>query len=404
MLKSDVPDLTVADACVDALRSHYGPAPADVSLVRSPYRICPIGAHIDHQLGCVSGMPIDRAVSLAFAPGRGSTIRFRSLDFPGEVALSLDEVPPRIEGDWGNYPRGAVKAFQQSHPLRRGLDGVISGTMPIGGLSSSSAVGVACLMALMSVNGLSLNHDELIALDQYVENVYLGLNNGILDQSIILGGRKDSLLHVDCLTGGRRPLQPGQRMPPWEILIVHSGVTQALVGTGYNRRVAECEEAAKRLLDLAGDRRLDAPKLRHVPGPVFDTYGERLPEPLRRRAAHFFSENQRVEAGATAWLAGDIIRFGALMNDSGQSSIDNYECGSPPLIALYRILREARGVFGTRFSGAGFRGACLALIDPARREEIGDQIRRLYDERCPEYRERLSIHSCGTDDGARILA
>ena len=71
MLKSDVPDLTVADACVDALRSHYGPAPADVRLVRSPYRICPIGAHIDHQLGCVSGMPIDRAVSLAFAPGRG---------------------------------------------------------------------------------------------------------------------------------------------------------------------------------------------------------------------------------------------------------------------------------------------------------------------------------------------
>lgn len=392
------------ETCIDLLRKTHGPAQADIRVVLSPYRICPLGAHVDHQLGCVSGVPIDRGIALAFAPSRRREVRLRSLDFPGEVSFSLDDAPSRAEGDWGNYPRGAVRALQQVRNLRCGLDGVIAGSLPIGGLSSSAAAGVAYLMALGAVNGLSLSHDDLIALDQHIENVYLGLNNGALDPSIIVSGRKGKLLHVDCLSNERRTLDAPGGMPAFEALIVHSGVTQALVTTGYNRRVAECEEAARRLLEMAEEPMPERPRLRLAPRAAFEAYGARLPDPLRRRARHFFEENDRVAEGVKAWTAGDLARFGALVSASGQSSIDNYECGSPPLIALYEILRDTKGVYGTRFSGAGFRGACVALIDPARREEAEAEVRRRYPERRPDYRERFSVHACKTDDGARMIA
>lgn len=391
------------EACLTRLRAAYRPAQADIRVVRSPYRICPLGAHVDHQLGCVTGMPLDRGITLAFAPNGMQHVRLQSLDFPGEVVSPLDHVPPKADGDWGNYVRGAVLALQQSHPLGVGLDGVIAGELPVGGLSSSAAVGVACLMALAAVNGLTLSHDDLIALDRHVENVTLGLNNGVLDQSVIVAGRKGALLHVDCLTNTRRLLDPPEAMPPFEVLVVHSGVTQALVTTGYNLRVAECEEAARTLLKMAGEPVPENPRLRCVPKAVFESCGTRLPDPLRRRAAHFFSENDRVAEGVSAWSSGDLTRFGERMNASGESSIASYECGSPPLIALYETLRDAPGVYGTRFSGAGFRGACIALIAPSHREEIAAEVRRRYPERCPEYRDRFSIHACGTDDGARIM-
>ena len=395
--------MQIVEACIDLLRKAYGAAQADIRVILSPYRICPLGAHVDHQLGCVSGAPIDRGIALAFAPGVRGEVRLRSLDFRGEVAFSLDDVPARVEGDWGNYPRGAVRALQQTRGLRCGLVGVIAGSLPIGGLSSSAAAGVAYLMALGAVNGVSLSPDDLIALDRHIENVYLGLNNGVLDQSVIVAGRRGRLLHVDCLSNERRALDAPRGMPAFEALIVHSGVTQALVTTGYNRRVAECEGAARGLLEMAGGPVPERPRLRHVSRAAFEAYGERLPDPLRRRARHFFEENDRVAEGARAWTAGNLSRFGTLMNASGRSSIDNYECGSPPLIALYEILRDSEGVYGTRFSGAGFRGACVALIDPARREGVEGEVRQRYAGRYPEYRDRFSIHACGTDDGARMV-
>ena len=218
-------------ASADLLHSVYHPAPSDIRLVHSPYRICPIGAHIDHQLGCVLGMPIDRGVSLVFAPNQDRRVRpFRSLDFSEEVSFSLDDVPARKNGDWGNYPRVAASALGGEHPLSLGFDAVLGGSLPIGGLSSSAAVGIAYLMALADVNRLTLSHDDLIELDRYIENVYLGLNNGILDQSTILAGQRGGLLYIDCLTRKRRVITSLEDMHPFDILVVFSGVSQPLVG------------------------------------------------------------------------------------------------------------------------------------------------------------------------------
>jgi galactokinase/galacturonokinase len=266
--------------------------------------------------------------------------------------------------------------------------------MPIGGLSSSAAVTIAYLLALEAVNGLEVSPEANVNLVRYTENQYIGLNNGILDQSVILFSQPGCLTSIDCQTVQIDQIPGPQTNGDFEILVVYSGLTRILVGTDYNNRVAECQEAARLLLGYAGQADAPNPRLRHVEPGIFASEGQRLPPNLKRRASHYFGEMQRVVEGIAAWQAGDLARFGAFISESGESSIKNYECGSPHLITLYETLRETPGVYGTRFSGAGFRGCCLALIDPAARESIAEAIHHRYPAAHPDEAPAYSIHFC----------
>lgn len=386
-----------------AHESAFGTGDAGTRLVSSPYRICPLGAHVDHQLGLVTGMAIDTGVLLAYTANASEQVRLRSQDFEGEVLFSLTEIPPVVPGNWGNYARGAALALQQHYPLRHGLDGVISGSLPIGGLSSSAAVGVACLLALEDVNGLNVESAENVRLDQFIENQYIGLNNGVLDQSVILLSQEGRLLFLDCESGQHENIALPDGAPGFEIAVVYSGLSRSLVNTGYNQRVAECREAARSLLDHADMGVKGAPVLRQVPEEVFARHVDSLPPVLAKRATHFIEECQRVRRGVEAWRTGDLTTFGILMNQSGSSSIHNYECGSPHLITLFSLLTECRGVYGARFSGAGFRGCCIALVDPDHREGIYEVIEQDYPLAHPDIAGQFSIHFCQSGNGARIL-
>jgi galacturonokinase len=386
------------------LRSRYGIDPASVRLIFAPYRICPLGAHVDHQLGPVTAMAIDRGVLLGYAASPAGEVRLRSLNFPGEVRFELSSSGAARPEDWGNYARGAAQALARTgHALRRGLVGVMGGSWSESGLSSSAAVGIAYLLALEEANGLRISPEANIGLDQVIENDYLGLRNGILDQSGILLSRKDQLTWIDCATGGYRLIPAPQSMPPLSILVAFSGVKKALVGTDYNRRVSECETAARILLDAAGhgDR---TPLLGNVTAADYAQHKERLPAPLDRRAAHYFSEIERVQLGCRAWEQGALQGFGRLMTASGQSSIRNYECGCPPLIDLYDIMVRCTGVLGARFSGAGFRGCCVGLVDPAAAEQASVTIQREYSAAHPELASDVSMAICHSDDGARFVS
>jgi len=138
-------------------------------------------------------------------------------------------------------------------------------------------------------------------------------------------------------------------------LIAYCGYSRELTTTGYNSRVSECGEAARRLSELGGDG--PATRLADVTKKVFETYGKELPDHLLRRAKHFFSETQRVARGVDAWKQGDMGTFGQLMNRSCKSSIEDYECGSQPIHDLQQIVSQTRGIFGSRFSGGGL-GVC----------------------------------------------
>jgi galacturonokinase len=397
-----MPDDATIERLKAEVRRRFGAAAGDVSVVHAPYRICPLGAHIDHQLGRVSAMALDRGVLLAYAPSPGREVRLNSLVFPGEVRFSIDDVPPPETGGWGNYARGAVLALRQTHRLRRGMVGVTDGRLGEGGLSSSAAVGLAYLLALEDVNELALSERENIVLDQYIENRYLGLNNGILDQAAILLSQRDHLTVVDCATVEHDRIPRPSSMPDFRVLVAFSGLQKALVGTDYNRRVSECAEAATELLAAAG-RSGVAPILRNVRPEEYERHKGRLTGPAARRAAHFFSEMERVDHGVAAWRNGDLTTFGRLVTASGRSSIDNYECGAPPLIALYEILIEIGSVWGARFSGAGFRGCCIALVAPGRAERAAAEVRETYARRHAELAAKAPILVCRSDDGARRL-
>ncbi|HJN16930.1 MAG TPA: galactokinase family protein, partial [Armatimonadota bacterium] len=324
----------------------------DVRVARSPYRVCPLGAHVDHQFGRVTGMAIDRSILLAFAPTDDGSIRLASRDFEGSVDFNVAEAAGTSREFWGRYAAGAVLALEDiGIPVTRGIAGVVEGELPIGGLSSSAAVSVAYLLALEAVNGADITPVQNIRLQQYIENVHIGLNNGILDQSVILLSERDRLLVLDCLDEEWELVSAPDTMPEFRIVVAYSGVSAALTSTGYNDRVAECKEAARELMRLGGVGGPAEPRLRDVPVEVYETRAASLEPKLARRARHFFTENARVIAGRDAWATGDLARFGELINESGQSSVADYECGGPELITLFETLRATPGVQGARFSG-----------------------------------------------------
>ncbi len=371
----------------------------------SPYRVCPIGAHVDHQHGLVTGFAINKGVDLWFTPREDSQVNLSSRTFEGDVKFDISKPSQVRERHWGDYVRGAKYALRKRFDLYRGLDGVIQGSLPIGGLSSSAAVLIAYVMAFAKANGISLKPFEIAQIASEAEREYIGLNNGLLDQACIALGKKDGLLFLDCDTNEYRVIRKNPEMPDFEIGIFFSGLTRSLVNSDYNLRVYECKTAAWNMLAYTDQplKTFDKTFLRDIPKSTFDKTKIAMPSRFARRAEHFYSEYRRVRQGVTAWESGNLKLFGKLSFASCESSIHNYECGSQELIAIYDIMKEQKGVWGGRFSGAGFKGACIALVDPAYKEEIEKELTERYLEQFPEYETTFKVFWVKPDNGARFV-
>lgn len=371
----------------------------------SPYRVCPLGAHVDHQHGLVTGFAIDKGVDLWFNIREDNIVNLSSRTFDGEVSFEISKPSQIREFHWGDYARGAKYALRKRFELTNGIDGVLQGSLPVGGLSSSAAVLIAYVMAFAKANGIKLRPMEVIQIASEAEREYIGLSNGILDQACIALGKKDNLLFLDCDTNDYRIIKKHPDMPEFEIGIFFSGLTRNLVNSDYNLRVYECKTAAWNMLAYT-DQPLKPFKktfLRDIPKATFDKTKIAMPARFARRAEHFYTEYRRVRQGVTAWETGNLKLFGKLSFDSCESSIHNYECGSPELIAIYEIMRQLPGVWGGRFSGAGFKGACIALIDPAYKDEIEKELTARYLEQFPEYENTFKCYFVKSDDGARFI-
>lgn len=388
--------------CVEKFNSIYKKEPVNVAFC--PYRICPLGAHVDHQLGKITGLAIDKGIHIAYGPKKNGVIELSSLQFEKRAQWHVNLVPEEKENDWADYLRGATIALGQRYPLQVGLCGVIEGSLPIGGLSSSAAVIISFLIALCRVNNITLTEHELIMTALYAENNYVGVSCGKLDQSCEVLSKKEHLLYLDTKDDSYELIPTSPQMKPYKIAIFFSGVERTLAGSKYNMRVDECKSAAYALKAYAG---MDYGKfhetvLRDVPYEVFLEYKDRLPENWRKRAEHWYSEYFRVQKGAEAWSRGDIETYGRLSFESGKSSIDNYETGSPELKTLYEIMTRTEGIYGGRFSGAGFKGCCMALFDPDYEEQITAKVTAEYLKAFPYLEDKYSVHICKSADGARI--
>lgn len=385
----------------------------------SPYRVCPIGAHVDHQHGLVTGFAINKGVDLWFNIREDSQVNLKSLSFEGDVQIDLSKRVEIREKHWGDYARGAKYALKKRFELHKGIDGVIKGSLPVGGLSSSAAVLIAYVMAFAKANGIKLQPFEIVQIASEAEREYIGLNNGLLDQACIALGKKDELLFLDCDTneyrhikfgGGNASLSKlggseGLTEGGFEIGIFFSGLTRSLVNSDYNLRVFECKTAAWNMLAYKEQplKTFDKTFLRDIPKATFDETRDIMPARFARRAEHFYSEYRRVRQGVTAWETGNLQLFGKLSFDSCESSIHNYECGSPELIAIYNIMRPLQGVYGGRFSGAGFKGAVIALVDPQYKESIEKELTTQYLAQFPEYENTFQVFWVKPDDGARFV-
>lgn len=388
--------------CDSVFLHTYNREPVAVSFC--PYRICPIGAHSDHNFGKITGLAIDKGVHIAYGPKRNGVVELSSMQFDRRAQWHIHQVDEKPTGDWADYLRGATWALGKHYPLNVGLCGVVEGSLPIGGLSSSAAVIIAFMSALCKLNDIHLTPTEIIDIAQEAENQYVGVACGKLDQSCEVLSKKDHLLYLDTLDGTYELIPQHPDMKPYQIAIFFSGVERTLAGSAFNMRVDELKSAAYALMAYAGMPygKFSEAVTRHVPVEVYQQYKHRLPENWAKRAEHWYTEFDRVQRGAEAWRRGDLDTYGRLSFESGNSSINNWETGSPELKTLYEIMTHTDGIYGGRFSGAGFKGCCMALIDPAFAESIERQVTAQYLKAFPKLEGKYGFHLCASADGVEL--
>lgn len=368
-----------------------------------PYRVCPLGAHVDHQLGLVTGFALDKGITLEYEPTEDGSVGIISKNFDGKVEFNLSNLPEKAF-HWGDFAVGVAKILSEKYVLKYGFEGVIEGTLPVGGLSSSAAVIITYINVLCKVNDITLTQPQVIQYAIRVEREFIGVNVGKLDQSCEVYCRKDKLLYLDTQDDSMELISCSKDMPPFKIAIIYSGVSRKLAGSAYNLRVDECKASAYALKGYSGMEygKINDTHLREVPQSVYDEYKEMLPENWRKRAHHYYHEQERVRKGIEAWRTGDIKVFGEQIFRSGRSSIYYYEAGSEPLKALYDIMLKTDGIYGGRFSGAGFNGCCMAIVDPEKEESIKEYITAEYAKVFPEYMDEFLIVFCDTADGVQL--
>ena len=388
--------------CEERFNQIYGRDPEGKSFC--PYRICPIGAHSDHNLGKITGLAIDKGIHIAYAPKHNGVVEMASLQFPKRAQWHIASVPAQKQNDWADYLRGATLCLAKQHRLSVGLCGVIEGTLPIGGLSSSAAVIISFLIALCNVNEIKLSQQEIIDIAYDAELNYVGVSVGKLDQSCEVLSKKNHLLYLDTKDNHYELIPESSQMKPYKIAIFFSGLEHNLAGSKFNMRVDELRAGVYALQALAGMEygKFNQANARNVPREVYEQFKDRLPVQWARRCEHWYTEFERVEKGAEAWRRGDIDLFGKLSFESGWSSIHNWESGAPEQIRLYEIMTQTDGIYGGRFSGAGFKGCCMALIDPAFEESIRREVNEKYLASYPAMKGKYDVYICDSANGVEL--
>lgn len=394
---------------VKAFRETFGEEPAVI--VCAPGRVNLLGEHVDYNEGWVLPAAIDRAVWLAVSPAGDDQVTLHALDLNEQGSFHLSNVnpnsPPGSSGAiqnpkseiqnrkfWLNYPAGVAWVLQKAGYSLPGLKGVYSSTVPIGaGVSSSAAVEVAFILAWETLAGLNLSGMARARLGQQVENEYLGLKSGIMDQFASVHGAADHLILVDCRTLQHEliPYPAGST-----IVVADSGVSRELAGSEYNVRRSQCEEAVELLRPYLPDIRT----LRDVNPEQFELYAHRLPELLRRRARHVVEECARVLEGVERLRRGDLDGFGRLVRQSHISLRDLYEVSILELNVLAATAWQVPGCYGARLTGAGFGGCVIAIVRENAAGAVQQAMSDAYDQ---EFGRRPDIFTCEVADGAGVV-
>ena len=366
-----------------------------------PYRICPLGAHSDHQHGYISGFAINYGIYVAYTVNDNALCKCASYNFEGIKSFKVNQALDK-ENDWADYIRGVIYAMSQNgFKLKYGINAYIHGEIPTGGLSSSAAVIISFMKALAFANDIELTNQQLIDLSYIAEAEFVGMNIGKMDQSCEVLSEANKLLVLDTQSFEYETVAMEKPSKPFDIIVIHTGAKRNLSSTLFNVRVDEMRAAAFVTLSYenANKAKFKNTYLRDVPKEMYLKHREQLPVSLRKRADHYYTEFDRVLKGKELWRKGDIEGFGKLVFESGKSSIENYESGSDVLIDLYNIISTTDGVYGGRFLGGGFNGACLAIVDSLKLNDAIKHITDKYLAKHNKYAGDFKVYICKLENG-----
>jgi galactokinase len=338
--------VTLAALAAD-FRARFGAQPR---LFRAPGRINIIGEHTDYSEGFVLPAAIDRWCLVAAAPNGLGRLRVVSQTLGEEMEADLAALTPR--GDWSDYVAGPARTLLEAGLAVVGADLLIASDVPVGaGVSSSAALQVAVIHALLALSAIQADGAQVARWAQASENRFVGMPCGIMDGFACANGVEGGALMLDCrsLRATSAALPDGA-----SFLLVNSMVRHRLVGGEYRQRREDCEAAA---------RTLGVPALRDVGEADLAAALPRLSGDPAKRCRHVVTENARVGRALTAMAAGDLAALGALMNQSHASLRDDMEVSLPVIDQLAAIAQATPGVHGARLMGGGFGGCVIALVD-----------------------------------------
>lgn len=398
LLAAQTLDTLIETVTSHARRCFATQAPPNV--VVSPYRFNPLGAHVDHQGGAAVARTLNQYSVGAFYPSNSRQITIISTSF-GEDTASFALGDELTGANWQRYAMASTLVFEQWARSRgvsvTGMHMVVEGTMVGAGLSSSASIILAYLTALASANNVKLSEKEAVELSRQVENEHMGLNNGVQDQMSVVFGQRNALSQVNVDTVDVDYWRDAPNLQEVQWLVCYSGFSRELISSGFNDRVSECQQAAH-LLSPGAKRLGDVPADARTAQAIAD-----LPSELGRRAMHVYTEIQRVADAKRVWEAGGWAEFGRIMNASCASSIEQYECGSEPMHFLQQRALNTQGVYGSRFSGGGYGGCLIMLVDSSLVEAVGESVLSDYLERYPEKAGIATVFVAQAEAAVRVL-
>ena len=364
----------------------------------APGRVNLIGEHTDYNGGNVFPCAIDRGTYGLVSKRADRTFRMYSENFAdlGVMEFTLDELVNDKKHDWANYPKGVIKMFvEEGFKIDSGFNFLVSGNIPNGaGLSSSASIEMLTGIVLKDLFHLSIDPIAMALLGKKVENLFIGVNSGIMDQFAVAMGKKDHAILLDCntLKYDYVPVMLKDEV----IVIANTNKRRGLADSKYNERRAECDEALAEL-----QTKLPIKALGELSIEEFEANKDLIKSPIRqKRAKHAVYENQRTLKAQKELSAGNLAEFGKLMNQSHISLRDDYEVTGVELDTLAALAWEQPGVVGSRMTGAGFGGCTVSIV---KKDKVDDFIKNVGEAYKNKIGYAADFYIAAVSEGARKL-
>ncbi|UZD37280.1 galactokinase [Capnocytophaga ochracea] len=372
-------------------------APAEKQFF-APGRVNLIGEHTDYNGGNVFPCAIDKGTYGLVKKRNDRKFRMYSENFAdlGVMEFTLDELTNDKKHDWANYPKGVIKMFLEAgQKIDSGFDILFSGNIPNGaGLSSSASIEMLTAIVLKDLFHLSIDPVEMAQLGKKTENLFIGVNSGIMDQFAIAMGKKDHAILLDCNT--LKYAYVPVVLKDEVIVIANTNKRRGLADSKYNERRAECDEALAEL-----QTKLPIKALGELSIEQFEANKDLIKSPVRqKRAKHAVYENQRTLKAQKELSAGNLAEFGKLMNQSHISLRDDYEVTGVELDTLAALAWEQPGVVGSRMTGAGFGGCTVSIV---KKDKVDDFIKNVGEAYKNKIGYAADFYIASVSDGAKKL-